>query len=480
MTQRSLSRPTPPASSGSAWVAFAVAALATTAPLHAVLPVLFSDGFEEGLNAWSGVEPKAWALTESFDGDPASPSQDLLPDNFDFVVTHRTHPRNHDPAFALFPADHGNDCAGPVPPSPTVPDRQHMVATSHTSNGANPDDSFFVCKNHMMSSMGHVEGYSVTSFWPRQEFDWQGGGTLEFEVNINDGHPRSWWEILLTPREQLKVGAAQDWLPIDETYPEDRIVLTFDEGSRRNVEVGSGALPPKGWQVEEKDWRTWRFIDGDDPALEDRRIRRTMRVRFAEDRIAWSIEMADGSFDDYGVDLPDGFPFTRGLVIFKTHAYTPTKDDNFDQYTFHWDELRFTGPVVGRYSTFEADGLAYLQANGSRPIGDRATLSITLPSVPESDRNPTLFGQLNGALPGQVELQINGAGPWIPVAPHGSEDWENCSGTGWVSFRLPLDSDNLVSGVNQFEWRVGPRPSCALEWAWDGFSVKGLEIQVDD
>jgi len=57
-------------------------------------------------------------------------------------------------------------------------------------------------------------------------------------------------------------------------------------------------------------------------------------------------------------------------VLFKTHAYTPEKDGNTDQYTFHWDNIRFDVPVVGRYQAFEAQDVVYLQANGDRPIGE--------------------------------------------------------------------------------------------------------------
>ena len=75
-----------------------------------------------------------WAFEETFDNlTTSSPSQDLLPKRFDYVATHRTH-------------------------------------------ASTTDKSFYICNNHMMSSMGDVEGYSVSSFYPRQEFDFSAGG----------------------------------------------------------------------------------------------------------------------------------------------------------------------------------------------------------------------------------------------------------------------------------------------------------------
>lgn len=415
-----------------------------------------------------------WAFEETFDFDPPAPSQDLLPDTFDFAVTHRTHPNDHFSSFNSYLADHDNNCTGPNPDISPLP--QHVVTTSHLSNGTFPDESFFICKNHMMSSMGEVAGYSVTAFWPRQEFDFTNGGTLEFDVNINDNHSRSWFEILITPRSELKVGAAHEWLPIDETYPTDRIVFDFGSSgySQRYVQVGTGALDPQGIIVEQKEWDAWRDKFPGDPANDDRRIRRTMRITLNQDQIIWSIEKENGFFDDYVIDVPGGLPFSRGLVLFKTHAYTPEKEGNLDTYTFHWDNIRFSGPVVGRYESFEANDVVYLQANGDRQIGENETVTINLSHVGES---PILFGQVHNPMQGQVLLSVNGH-PNVAVNPY---DYNSgtCSSSGWKSFQIPIDPGWLQKGINTFTWTIGPRPNCAEDWLWNGFSIMGLELQFD-
>ena len=416
----------------------------------------------------------SWAFEETFDGDPASPSQALLPDIFDFAVTHRTHPKDHFPVFDSYLADHDNNCAGPSPDVFPLP--QHWVTTSHLSNGASPDESFFICKNHMMSSMGHVEGYSVTSFWPRQEFNFDNGGILEFDVNINDNHPRSWFEIMIVPRSQLKVGAAPENLPIDETYPQDRIVLQYFYNNKRTIHVGTGAIDPEGVIVKETDTNAavWRIRYPDDPANDDRRIRRTMRIVLEENKITWSIEKEDGSFDNFVAAIPGGLPFTQGLVVFKTHGYTPEKDGNYDNYTFHWDNIRFSGPVIGLYENFEANDVVYLQANGDRQIGEQETITIDLPHI---GPNPILFGQVHNPKEGQVLLSINGR-PDIVVNPYDYNPG-TCSSSGWKSFQLPIDPDWLAVGENSFTWTIGPRPDCTEDWIWNGFSIMGLEVQFE-
>ncbi|MFK7862390.1 MAG: hypothetical protein AB8B64_26515 [Granulosicoccus sp.] len=420
-----------------------------------------------------------WALKERFSGDPASPSQKLLPENFDYVVTHRTHPKEQfSKNYTPYPADHDETCAGPDPS--VVPTRQHQVYTSQISNGQNPDESFFICKHHMMSSMGQVGPYSVSAFWPRQEFDFSDGGTLRFDVNVNEGHSqRHWWEIMIVPRAQLKVGAGPVDSAIDETYPVDRIVLDFRH-LVRSIKVGTGALAPEGWLVNERefgqyDWAYWGALHPEDPALTDRRIRRKMRIILRHQRIYWGIRTNEGSWDTFTVPIPGGLPFDRGLVVFKTHAYTPYKQNNYDTYTFHWDNILFDGPVTGKYRADYADDVVYLQRDGHRQIGDSQTVNIDLPQI---GKKPVLFGQVNSPKQGQILLSINGR-PNMSVNPY-QYDRDACFSRDWKTFRMPLEPDGLIPGVNTFKWSVGPRPDCDYgPYDWDGFSVKFLQIQTD-
>ena len=423
-----------------------------------------------------------WAFEETFDGNPSSPSQDLLPRTFDYMVTHRTHPQwQFEDVYDPYPADHGDDCAGPNPDVSPLP--SHLVTTSQAWDGSDPDESFFICKNHMMSSMGDVDGYSLSAFWPRQEFDFADGGLLEFEVNINEGHTvRHWWEVMIAPRDQLHFGAGPVDSPIDETYPDDRIVLQFRNTVRR-IGVGTGAQAPDGWLVDERQFGPyqpafWRDLQPGDPASDDRRIRRTMQIRLDGDRIVWGIETAAGDFDEFSVDVPGGIPFDRGVVMFKTHSYTPGKDRNTDVFTFHWDDIRFDGPVLAPYSSHWADAPVDLQRNGDRPIGDEQTVTIDLPSI---DGNPVLAGQLHQPIRGQVLLSINGGAPRSVELDR--YDIDDCHSENWKSFRMELDPTDLVPGENTFTWIVGERPACTGPrpqhgFPWDGFSVKALHVQL--
>ena len=221
-----------------------------------------------------------------------------------------------------------------------------------------------------MTTLGEVEGYSLNAFWPRQEFDFSDGGVVEFDVNINQGHTfRHWFEVMIVPRDQIRLGAGPDDSPIDEHYPSDRIVFEYRRATR-GIKVGSGPLDPEGWLVNERDkgeydWNYWYAKYPADPAVTDRRIRRTMRLQLDDDQLIWGIEKEDGTFDDYTVTVPGGLPFDRGIVMFKTHSYTPSKDNNTDTLTFHWDNIRFDGPVIGRHDAFDADNVCLLYTSPS-------------------------------------------------------------------------------------------------------------------
>lgn len=422
-----------------------------------------------------------WAFEETFDvGAPSSPSQSMLPKTFDYVVTHRNHPAAPNGPWMAMPMDHGEDCKAandPGPISNTNPILQHNGATTHISDTTNPDKSFYICNNHMMSAMGDVDGYSVSAFYPRQEFDFStGNGVLEFDVSLNTNN-RSWWEVMILPREKLQFGAAKHWLPISETYPAHSIVLSWMDETR-SIQVHNEKPAPDGIVVEKGDWRKWgESVDKTDPALTDRRIRRKMKVTLTNNKISWDIQKADGTFDNFSADVPQGLPLSKGLVVFKTHAYTPTKDGNMNEYTYHWDTIRFNGPKIAPYEAYEVPGQVVLSGNGSVPIGSTKTVSIDLPKV---GNNPVFVGQTQQGQPGQVLLSING-NPNITVNPHSTSSKDNpCYYDGWRSFRVSVDPAQLKVGENTFKWTVGPRPSCASgQWWWDGFAVKAVELQFD-
>lgn len=421
--------------------------------------------------------PKAevtWAFEELFTGSPTGPSQSLLPKAFDYIVTNRqdvaeasvNNPDGGDStgSFGSFPADHGNDCS--------PPNAQHNVDSRHRTNTSNPDESFFICKDHMMSSFGHLTGYGVSSFWPRQEFDFTGGGTLEWDVNlVQDGQKRSWFEVMIVPKEQLQISAAHVRLPIDETYPKDYITVRMFYDQKREIFTGKDIVGANGENSYYRDAAPWGSRNSGDPALNDRKIRRKNQLEISNNQIIWRTEKADGSFDVAKADVPNGVPIKKGLVVFKTHAYTPQKDANYDKYTFHWDNIRFSGPKLTPYESYFANPGVMGRLSG---VGATSTQTVNLTRV---GANTAIAGQLNYNADGVVKLSING-GLNIDVKPHSPEN--SCQHPGWNTFRIPVNPSQLKVGANTFKWTVGS-PPCQT-WANNyekSFSVKAMHVQMD-
>ena len=423
-----------------------------------------------------------WAFEETFSSDPASPSQDALPRSFEYMVTHRRDSGNVlvDYTYDTFVGDHAEDCSGPVPLSADTQDTAnlHDITTSHLSNSSNPDGSFFICKNHMMSAMGHVSGYSVASFWPKQEFNFATDGVLEFDTNINDDHSRSWWEVVISKPEDERVAPAMDWLPIDEQYSANSIVLRFTDRSQREIMV-MGTEDGSNNAVVSKsscEWgQEWCGSEGNDPATNDRRIRRTHRIELKNNKIIWSVQKADGTFDAFEAAVPAGLPLDQGLVMFKQHAYTPEKDGNTQRYTTHWDNIKFSGPVLQAHASYDASNVIKLHANGNVNIGAEQTTIINIPKV---EPNAWIFAQLESPMKGQVEVSING-GAYFSLFPKVS-DKSSCDLSGWHTATQPIPAYLLHQGANTITWRVGPRPSCATSWKADGFAAKNIQIRFMD
>lgn len=420
-----------------------------------------------------------WAFEETFDGTPDGPSQELLPKTLDFDVTMRV--KHHggetsdgrkesttyeDGGYDLYDMDHGSDCAGGEP-FPT-----HKVYASHRVNGANPGPTFYICRDHMMSSADPDEYYSVSTFYPRQEFDFADGGVIEFDTNI-DERERNWYEVMIVPREQTQIAAARSWLPVSESYPSDRIVFIYEKGNRK-LQVGTGEPAPKGAIFDGKmGWTSWSQIHPDDPALRDRRIRRTNRLEIENGAISWSIAREDGSFHTVSQDID--IPFTRGLVLFKTHSFDP---GNGAPVTWHWDNIRFDGPKLEPYEAHESKPLVI---NMERKYsGASSPQSVTI-NVPDVGERPVIQGQTRAGQAGQILLSVNG-GPNISVKPHAMPDEKDCYFEHWRTFRVPIEPAQLRAGANELTWKVGPIPACARgTWfeGFSGYSVKGLEIQFD-
>ena len=196
---------------------------------------------------------------------------------------------------------------------------------SHTVTKADRDGAFYVCREHMMTSVGHVDGYSVAWFSPDQTFTDQ--TRVSWDVNVTDLGTRQWWEVAIVPVDAPDLSCIS-WLPCNvPEYPDGAVV------------VSNMNRKPWVWSNGNHRELTWRTIcisnefSLDPEGCGSKAIRRP-----------WSVtDNQDGTltvrFHTHQFTTPGSFPDGEFKVVFKDHNYTPDKDGKPIGYTWHWDNI---------------------------------------------------------------------------------------------------------------------------------------------
>lgn len=207
--------------------------------------------------------------------------------------------------------DHDLDCGPPT--------------TSRTITKADRHDAIYACRDHLMTSMGHVDGYSLVWFSPNRIFRDQ--RTVSWDVNSTDLGTRQWWEVAIVPAGAPDMSCIS-WLPCDiPSYPAGAVVVgtrdshirVWSNGAERNAtwetlcRSGEHSLDPEGCDSKAIR-RPWSVTDNGDGTL--------------------SI-----SFRSHRVTVPGSFPDGDFRVVFKDHSYTPLKDGPVSGFTWHWDDI---------------------------------------------------------------------------------------------------------------------------------------------
>jgi hypothetical protein len=256
--------------------------------------------------------PSSGGFVERFDGNRGL-------ERFRTGVFHRdVDVQTHGSMSGSWRADHNinnADCGNP---------HEH----SHTVTKANRPGAIYVCRDHMMTTMGDVDGYSIVWFSPNQTFN--GQRTVSWDVNSTDLGGRQWWEVAIIP-DPVPDLSCISWLPCDiPSHHRDAVIVGNRDNTLRVWSNNAETSPT--WQTFCRD-REPRYNLETAEACSSKAIRRpwsvtdngngTLTIRFREHQ--WRVS---GSF-----------PSGRFRVVFKDHNYTPNKDNNPIGYTWHWDNI---------------------------------------------------------------------------------------------------------------------------------------------
>jgi hypothetical protein len=215
------------------------------------------------------------------------------------------------------------------------------ATTTRTIHRNAPDESFYVCeavngdvtKGHVMVSIGDTSGYSIAWFKPSQTFN--GQTTVSWDVNVTYlGTTRQWWEMIITPV------SAPD-LQCDEFNT--ACGLGTGGYAAGTVELDVDHFTANGVSHDPWSWQNYCFQNQniDPEGCASKAIRRTFTMTDNRNgTITTTISGVNRTFT-----YPGQFPTGDWKVVFKAHAYTPTKGDGSGcggpcpGYTWHLDNL---------------------------------------------------------------------------------------------------------------------------------------------
>lgn len=209
--------------------------------------------------------------------------------------------------------DHDTDCGDPS-------------STQRLIHRDRPDESFYMCRDHMMTSVGDTSGYSIAWFSPKQTFEAGTHTSVSWDVNVTDLGNRQWWEVSIIPIGTPFL-ATVDWLAD---------TANIDSYDQRSIIVGKGPFGNDGniyTQGTDRDPLGWDEVcDADPEGCDSKAIRRTFTVTDNRDGTVTVDYLGDQY--TYPGEFPDQFK-----VYFKDHNYTPDKDGEPVGHTWHWDNI---------------------------------------------------------------------------------------------------------------------------------------------
>ena len=260
------------------------------------------------------ARPSAGAgdFVESFDGNGGL-------DRFATGVDHRDDVMV---ATTSWTGDHDLACGSP--------DSQRTIHRSR------PDEAFYVCRDHIMTSIGDTSGYSIAWFSPDADRDGRADvfssadtDTISWEVNVTDLGNRQWWEVVLVA-EGTPFLTTVDWVAetaeIESYHPDTIAVGKGPFGNDGNIFSGGQSQDPLGWG------HVCGSGGADPEGCASKAIRRPFSMRDNNNGTI-TFEFLGQKYT-YPGEFPDEFE-----VYFKDHNYTPDKDGVPVGHTWHWDNV---------------------------------------------------------------------------------------------------------------------------------------------
>jgi hypothetical protein len=277
------------------------AAPATAAPAPTVAPTTAAPA------------PPTGQFVETFTGNTGL-------DRFNTGIYHRDESATGMVSNTTWTGDHDMNCGSP--------DTQRLIHRDAKN------ESFYMCKDHLMTSIGDTAGYSTGWFTPKQTFS--SGTRVSWDVNLTDLGGRQWWEVSIVPASfdsgvptcphcsvQGFLSPSPSGLP---PYPAGSVVVG-NGPLGRDLNVSTNGINRNVAQY-------YSVCNFDPAACASKSLRRSFSIT---DNRNGTVTVNYGGFATYTV--PGSFPAGGFNVVFKDHNYTPDKDGVPVGHTWHWDNI---------------------------------------------------------------------------------------------------------------------------------------------
>ncbi len=212
------------------------------------------------------------------------------------------------------------------------------------------DELVYTARDHLMTSMGDVDAYSVVWFSPDQTFD--GVGKISVDVNLTNLGTRQWLKFGVVSEDVYRSTAKAGIYPTNTVpaFLRSDVAASNLDGCLQCDGVliaswsgGASAGFPGGLKIG----NTLNGKAFSNPTPNNKMRRHKVAL---EDNGNGTV-----TFTVAGVSLtqPGAFPGGLVRVVFYDHSYTPSKAENGPPigFTWHWDNVRVVAtksPKTGR------------------------------------------------------------------------------------------------------------------------------------
>ncbi|NTV30387.1 hypothetical protein HGA91_00200 [candidate division WWE3 bacterium] len=306
------------------------------------------------------------SFTDTFDGKPTSPQPftQIGQSTWDIAIQSR----NPDTWDTLVPFQmmHGPNCEPPLMTGATAPYDHHELMV-HDWDG-NYDSAVFKCADHIMTGIYGIgrsinDGYAMIALTPNQMVDFTNGpATIRWDMTTFRTTQRDWVDVWITPYDD-NLQLPFDTGDVDlQGMPMNTVHLTMTAPNDNSKTGFKPTIIINGQDTGEfqqftGDYDSFLAYEDYLPSKAgDPKRRDTFEITISKTHLKMCMpqDTTDNAPSETlcWVDKNiKSLPFTKGVVQFAHHSYTPNKDCDFytplpcGPDTWHWDNISISPSV---------------------------------------------------------------------------------------------------------------------------------------